>query len=186
MNSDKTDILILRGAPASGKSQTAKCLSKYFPKGVRLEIDTLRSMVISVNWTNQDEHINLLNLSTHLVYDFIKLGFRPIIIVDTFSSGKLVNYLGKLQKIVKNLSIQIIGLFASEEELRRRILSRKSSEFRDYAICHRLNNEVIRKKYGGECQIDTTGLSPNDTAKLIFNCLQNPFAQKCAQRKRVH
>jgi predicted PilT family ATPase len=36
------DIIIIRGAPGSGKSQTAKSLSKYYPKGERLEVDSIR------------------------------------------------------------------------------------------------------------------------------------------------
>ena len=58
-----------------------------------MEIDNLRSMVISVDWTNQNEHINILNLSSRLVLDFLQLGFSPIIIVDTFSGDKMIKYL---------------------------------------------------------------------------------------------
>jgi hypothetical protein len=175
MCSSNTDVIIIRGAPASGKSQTAKCLSKYYSNGIRLEIDTLRSMVISPNWTNQHEHVFILNLSINLVYGFIKNGFSPVIVVDTFSSGKLVNYLDDLQKTVKKAAIRIFGLFASDGEIHRRVLSRKASEFRDFAICRQLNNEVIHNKYFGEYQIDTTGLLAKDTAKLIINYLQNPM-----------
>jgi adenylate kinase family enzyme len=82
MQEAKIDIIIIRGCPASGKSQTAKKISKSFPKGVRLEVDTLRQMVISVDWTNQQEHINLLQVSTGLVIDFLKLGFSPVIVIE--------------------------------------------------------------------------------------------------------
>ena len=70
---EKTDIIIIRGAPGSGKSQTAKSLSQVFPKGVRLEVDTIRQMVISVDWKNQQEHIDMLQASTKLVYEFLQL-----------------------------------------------------------------------------------------------------------------
>ena len=82
MQSEKVDIIILRGAPGSGKSQTAKSLSKFFPKGAKLEVDVLRQMVISVDWKNQKEHINLLQVSTGLVYDFIWQGFNPVIVTE--------------------------------------------------------------------------------------------------------
>lgn len=173
MSSEKLDIIIIRGAPGAGKSQSAKCLSKFYPKGVRLEIDILRSMVILVDWTNQGEHINMLNISTKLVYDFIKLGFRPVIVVDTFSNGKIVKYLDNLHQLDKDLSIRIFGLYTSEEELKRRIQSRRKGEFRDYGICQRLNDEVRKKKYVSEYQIDTTGLLAKETAKIIFDHLNN-------------
>ncbi len=167
------DIIIIRGAPGSGKSQTAKSLSEFFPKGVRVEIDNLRSMVISVDWKNQMEHIEILRISTNLVCDFINLGFSPLIVVDTFSGDKIVNYLEVLNKLNSSLSIQIIGLYTSKEELYKRILSRDENEFRDNGICQRINQEVIDKKYENEFQINTTGLLPNETAKLIFDYLNN-------------
>ena len=155
------------------KSQSAKCLSKFYPKGVRLEIDILRSMVISVDWMNQNEHINMLNISAKLVYDFIKLGFGPVIVVDTFSNGKIVEYLDNLNQLDKDLSIRVFGLYTSEEELQKRIQFRKKGEFRKYDICQRLNEEVMKKKYPGEYQIDTTGLLAKETAKIIFDYLIN-------------
>ncbi len=169
MSREKLDIIIIRGAPCSGKTQTAKCLSEYFPKGVRLEIDNLRSMVISVDWTNQLEHNNILILSTKLVCNFLKLKFSPIIVIDTFSGGKTVKYLENLNHLESNLTIRIFGLCASEDELNKRIQSRTNGEFNNYAICHSLNNEVRNEKYDGEYQIDTTGLLPIETARIIFN-----------------
>jgi len=178
MKNEKLDIIIIRGAPGTGKSRSAKCLAKLFPKGARIEIDNLRSMVISVDWTNQGEHINMLNISTKLVYDFITLGFRPVIVVDTFSNGKIVNYLDNLYQLNKNLSVHIFGLYTSEKELKRRIESRKKTEFRDYGICQRLNDEVRKGKYSGEYQIDTTGLLPKETAKIIFDHLSDTSRPK--------
>ena len=173
MDTNKIDILIIRGAPASGKSQTAKSLTTYFPKGVRMEIDNLRSMVISVNWTNQAEHINILTLSTKLVIDFIKLDFKPIIVIDTFSGNKLSKYLEDLYKLDKNLNVKIFGLFTTKEELNKRLAVRANGEFKDYSICHNLNNEVKNEKYQIEYQIDTSDLLPIDTSNLIYNKLIN-------------
>jgi len=173
MEGRKVDIIILRGAPGSGKSQSAKSLSEFFPKGVRMEIDILRSMVISVDWTNQKEHINILHLSTKSVYDFIQLGFRPVIVVDTFSGDKIQKHIDDIQQLDKTLSIKIFGLYSSEEEIEKRIASRKKGEFRDLKICKRLNEEVKKKIYTGEYHIDTTGLLPMETAKVIYDQLNN-------------
>jgi tRNA uridine 5-carbamoylmethylation protein Kti12 len=117
MNDNSVDVIIIRGAPGSGKSQTAKCLSKFFQKGVRMEIDNLRSMVIAVDWTNQAEHINILGISTKLVCDFLKIGFKPVIVVDTFSGDKLLKYLTDLYSINNELSIIEFGLYTSTKEL---------------------------------------------------------------------
>ncbi len=168
MLTEKTDIIIIRGCPVSGKSQTAKSLSQSFPKGVRLEVDTLRQMVISVDWKNQQEHINLLQVSTGLVHDFLKLGFSPVIVVDTFSGDKINKYLDALYQLDTDLSIRIFGLFTTDDELRRRLDLRTNEEFRDFGICKRLNDDIIKIKYVAEFQIETTGLLPKQTAEIIY------------------
>jgi broad-specificity NMP kinase len=168
MKDRKTDIIIIRGCPASGKSQTAKSLSHYFPKGIRLEVDTLRHMVISVDWKDQQEHINLLQISTGLVHDFLRLGFSPVIVVDTFSGDKINKYLDTLNQLDKELSIKIFGLFTTDTELKRRLDLRKDEEFKDFPICKKLNEDVLKWKHYSEYQIDTTRLSPTQTADKIY------------------
>lgn len=173
MQEKKIDIIIIRGCPASGKSQTAKSLSRSFPKGVRLEVDTLRQMVISVDWKNQEEHISLLQVSAGLVHDFLKLGFSPVIVIDTFSGDKINAYLDALYNLDIDLSINIFGLFTTDEELRKRLELRANEEFRDFRICKQLNDDVIKIKYDKEFQINTTGLLPNQTAEIIFSQISN-------------
>ena len=120
MLTERTDIIILRGCPGSGKSQTAKSLSNFFPKGVRMEVDNIRQMVISVDWKNQQEHIDMLQASTKLVFEFLQFGFNPVIVVDTFSGDKVNKYLDTLYQLDNNLSIKIFGLFTTADELKRR------------------------------------------------------------------
>jgi len=164
----KTDIIIIRGAPGSGKSQVAKELSLLFPKGIRMEVDTIRQMVISVDWTNQQEHINLLQASTKLVYEFLQFNFNPVIVIDTFSGDKINRFLAELFKLDKELSIKIFGLFTSDDELKKRLDTRRNGEFRDFAICKKLNDDVLKFKRKSEYQLDTTGLSPTQAAVKIL------------------
>jgi guanylate kinase len=60
-------------------------------------------------------------------------------------------------------------LLTTEEELKKRIANRSNEEFRDFEICKRLNEDVKKIKYEKEFQIDTTGLIPMETAKIIHN-----------------
>lgn len=168
MLTEQTDIIILRGCPGSGKSQTAKSLSNFFAKGVRMEVDNIRQMVISVDWKNQQEHIDMLQASTKLVFEFLQLGFSPVIVVDTFSGDKVNKYLDTLYQLDNNLSIKIFGLFTTYEELQRRLELRSDPEFRDFTICKKLNDDVQKIKYNNEFQINTTGLSPTQTAEIIY------------------
>jgi adenylate kinase family enzyme len=168
MQAEIVDIIIIRGAPASGKSETAKNLAKFFLKGVRLEVDTLRQMVISVDWKNQEEHINILQLSTNLVYDFLKMGYSPVIVVDTFSGDKINKYLDTLYLLDKELSVKIFGLFTTDNELKRRLELRSNEKFKDFEICRKLNDDLIKIKRDTEFQINTTGILPKQTAEIVY------------------
>jgi chloramphenicol 3-O-phosphotransferase len=171
MQAKPTDIIILRGAPGSGKSQTAKSLTQFFPKGVRLEVDTIRQMVVSVDWKNQQEHIKMLQVSAGLVCDFLKSGFRPVIVVDTFSGDKVFGFMDRIRHFDSNLAISVFGLFTTGDELERRLALRQNGEFRDVAVCKKLNNDVLKIKHKTELQIDTTGLLPVETARRIYEHL---------------
>jgi hypothetical protein len=130
-------------------------------------------MVISVDWTNQQEHINLLQVSTGLVIDFLKLGFSPVIVIDTFSGDKINKYLDTLYQSNNDLSIKIFGLFTTDDELKRRLELRKEDEFRDFGVCRLLNDNVKNIKYDTEFQIDTTGLLATQTAEIIYGEIIN-------------
>ena len=146
MPNEQTDIIILRGCPGSGKSQTAKSLSNFFPKGVRMEVDNIRQMVISVDWKNQQEHIDMLQASTKLVFEFLQFGFNPVIVVDTFSGDKVNKYLDTLYQLDNNLSIKTFGLFTTDEELKKRLELRSNTDFKDFTICKKLNDDVQKIK----------------------------------------
>lgn len=166
-----TDIIIIRGAPGSGKSQTAKSLTRFYPNGVRMEVDTIRQMVISVDWKNQQEHIHMLQASTKLVFEFLQLGFKPVIVVDTFSGDKINRFLETLYQLDEKLLIKIVGLYTTDEELKKRLDLRTNSEFKDYTVCKKLNEDVLKWKHDSELQINTTGISANETAEKIYECI---------------
>lgn len=161
------DIIIIKGAPASGKSTTAKELAKYFPRGVLIEIDNLRSMVISVDWTNQKEHIDILKVSTQLITDFYELKYKPIIVVDTFSGDKINAYYEQLNNLNKDWKISAFGLYATENEIKKRLDYRSDDKFKDFEICKKLNSDMMKYKHEQEFQIDTTDLTAKETAELI-------------------
>ena len=173
MQVEPSDIIILRGAPGSGKSQSAKSLSQFFPKGVTMEVDSIRQMVVLVDWKSQLEHINMLQVSAGLVCDFLKCGFSPVIVVDTFSGDKIVRFMDRIRHFDSNLTISIFGLFTTDDELERRLGLRRNGEFKDVAICKKLNHDVLKIKYDTELQVDTTGLLPMQTARKIYEYLSS-------------
>jgi broad-specificity NMP kinase len=165
------DVIVIKGTPGAGKSETAKVLSKFFPKGVRMEVDTIRAMVISVDWKNQQEHINMIQVATEMVYNFLKFDYKPIIIVDTFSGDKINAFLKELNKMMNALSVKVFGLYVTDEELKRRLELRSNDKFKDFAISKKQNDDILNMKNENEILIDTTYQTAEETASKIYNIL---------------
>jgi len=162
------DVIVIRGAPGSGKSRTAKCLAARIGKGIRIEVDTLRSMVFPVDWTNQAEHIGVLSLASRLVAGFLELGHRPVIVVDTFSGDKLVRFIADLKALRTGVDVRPFALVPVPQVLRARVESRPDDTFKDIAVCEKLNADTVRFLQPGERLIDNSELSPEETAGVIL------------------
>jgi chloramphenicol 3-O-phosphotransferase len=171
MTPGNADVVMIRGAPGAGKSQAAKALTSFFPRGVKVEVDILRKMVISVDWKNQQEHINLLRVAARVTHDFVSLGFRPVIVVDTFSGDKFRRFIDTLRQLDGSLTIKLVGLYVSDEVLRARLEARPVDEFKDFSICKKLNEDILKMSHHSEFQIDTTELSPRQTAEEVYKRL---------------
>jgi len=171
MNLRPIDIIVIRGAPGSGKTETAKRLAKHFKDGVRLEIDSLRSMVISVDWTNQEEHKQMISLATIVVSGFLELAYRPVIVIDTFSGDKLSYFLSELNILDQFLNLKCFALVTAPDVLRERVINRPDDRFKDVKICQSINSDTIKYLLQQEILIDNTNLSPDETAALIIQKL---------------
>ena len=76
-----------------------------------------------------------------------------------------------LQQIKNDLSIKIFGLYISEEELKHRIELRSDDKFKDFEICKKINNDVLKMKHEDEILINTTGQTAEETAAKVFDVL---------------
>ncbi|MCA9289444.1 MAG: AAA family ATPase [Phycisphaerales bacterium] len=162
------DLILLKGAPGVGKSTTAKLLAQHLPSGVRVEVDTLRQMVVSVDWTNQAEHRSLLALSAQLAAGFLRTGFAPVILVDTFSGDKIDGFLDAFRSESPLSRVLVAVLHASEGVLRGRVRNRDADGFSNIDIALRINQEVVRDVRPFEMLLDSSDLAPADVAATIL------------------
>ncbi len=170
------DVIIIRGAPGVGKSTLAKALASHFPKGVRLEVDTLRSMVISVDWTNQQEHENLLLVAARLTGQFLGLGYRPVIVVDTFSGDKVKPFLDALNESRPGLQVKTFALHASPEMLAQRLSARPEDQFKDITVSKKLNSDVLKIRRTDDTLLDTSHASAQQLSETVIIGLNKPSA----------
>ena len=168
----KTDVIIIKGAPGSGKSETAEILSAHFKKSIKIEADIVRSMIVSVDWMDLRDHVNTLNIAADMTLKFLQYDYKPVIIIDTFSCGKIKGFTDILYKSCINLSVKIFSLHVKDDELKKRLKSRKDDKFKDFLLSKEVNDDIIKLKTEDEIIIDTTGKTAKDTADEIFNILE--------------
>jgi predicted kinase len=169
MRPDFPDLILLKGAPGVGKSTAAKLLARHFSSGVRIEVDALRGMVNNVNWTDQKEHRCLLALSAQLAAGFLRSGFAPVILIDTFSGDKIDGFLAAFRSEAPHSRVFVAVLHASDDVLRERVLKREAPGFRDITTSIRINHEVLRDARPFEVVIDTSRLQPTEVATAVWS-----------------
>jgi broad-specificity NMP kinase len=162
------DLIIIKGAPGSGKTEVSKSLEKLLPKGVRIEVDTVRNMVSSVDWKNQKEHIKLLEISAKLAAEFLTADFSPIIVVDTFSGDKVKKFIEDLKLLKSDIKIKIIGLYVDDTTLAKRLQDRPKGLFKNFEISKKINQDTINLKQSDEIQLDTSNFEPDEIAKKVY------------------
>ena len=168
------ELLCIRGAPGVGKSTAARLLVRR-TGGSLLEVDQLRSMFVAVDWVSQREHLRALAVAADLAASLLRQRFGPVLVVDTFSRGKLRTFLDGLAAAgVPGEAIGHVSLWASPAELSRRVDARPADHFRDVAVCLALNEASSRPEADGEKVLDTTGLTPADVASMIMAHFRPP------------
>jgi broad-specificity NMP kinase len=169
MSAAHPDLILLKGAPGVGKSTAARLLAHHFPAGVRIEVDAVRGMVTNVNWTDQAEHRTLLTLSAELAAGFLRSGFAPVILIDTFSGDKVDGFLEVFRSECCGGRVFVAVLHASDEALLQRVHNREAGGFRDITVAMRINAESVSEARPFETLIDTSRLSPVDVANAIIS-----------------
>ncbi len=174
-------IYFLAGAPAVGKSSTARALAKQFPKSVHIPVDNIREMVVSGvihpsgNWSRElVEQLTLARQNvTQMAIAYSKAGF--VVVIDDFwdTNSQLLEY----SRLFQEPNVHKILLFPSQQIAQERNLKRSGSEEAGRYIA-----EGIRSVYES-LKLDVTNLEnqgwiiADTTDKTIEETVQHILMQ---------
>jgi predicted kinase len=179
-------IFLLVGAPAVGKSSTAKALASRFPKSVHIPVDNLRDMVVSglaypgADWSAAlIEQLSLARkTAVQMAIDYSRAGFD--VVIDDFWDpvNRLAEYdhLWLLPDAIKVL------LYPSQSTAEARNLKRSGAEQATEYIAEgirlvysSLGPEIEKLRGAGWRVIDTTDASIDGAVELILGLVGRAF-----------
>ena len=172
-------IFLMVGAPAVGKSSTAKALAGRFPKSIHIPVDDLRDMVVSGlvypsgDWSS--ELIEQLGLArktaTQMAMEYGRANFD--VVIDDFWDP--VSRLAEYDPLCVWPEAYRILLFPSQEVAEGRNRKRSGSEqTNDYIasgirlVYSSLGPEIERLRDEGRLIVDTTDIGIEETADLVL------------------
>ena len=172
-------VFLLVGAPAAGKSSTAKALAGRFPKSIHIPVDNLRDMVVSGlvypsdDWSTElIEQLGLARLTAaQMAIEYRKAGFD--VVIDDFWDP--VSRLAEYDSLWVLPEVFRVLLYPSQEVAEERNRKRSGSEQGiEYIasgirlVYSSLGPEIERLRSEGWLIIDTTDVSIDGSVDLIL------------------
>lgn len=159
------DLVILTGAPGSGKSTIAELLREKegFPL---IDFGWLRQGHLDNKWSNatpKEKQMAFENL-IFIVNNYWKHGYKNIIVND-LDNDKVI----ALADVCKEKDYIIISLVIDDdEELKKRVLGERDSGFKDVEAAVAWNDVLkSRPSIPHEHKIDNTDHNPEKTAQKV-------------------
>ncbi len=158
-------VILLRGAPAVGKSTTARGLIEVLRRGAVVEVDHLRGIQADCDWHDRRQHAVALSVAAQCAQAFLVEGVSPVILVDTFGRQVLPDTQARLSGL--GVSHIAASLWAGPDVLRERSL-RRGDDDHELAMSLVMNAEIGATRWPGELLVDTSGAAPEEVVQAVL------------------
>lgn len=170
------DIILIGGAPGSGKSSVCKIIKAKLGN-TWLDCGWLREFHLNYGWKNKgrkEEQMAFEN-TVFIIKNYLKHGYRNIM-VDDLQYDKFM----ELRKIFPKRRILLVILTCKDSELKRRLLAPRESGFDNVKMALKYNEQWKDCNLKGQLKIDNSKHNnPQTAASIILNeikavCNSNP------------
>lgn len=169
------DVLVLRGAPCSGKSTLGRGLRKALAAGAVLEVDDLRGMLAQVDWMDRRQHDVALAVALDALLGFLRADVRPAVLIDTFSRSRLTGVQERLD--AEGVRHFTLSLWVEPALIAARLEARTTG-FKGWEQSRILNEEVAKNRYRSERLLDASQLGPDDVLARALEILGAPTVER--------
>jgi len=155
--------LLLRGAPAVGKTTAARHLMELGLVDVVCEVDAFRGMIADIDWGDRRQHSLALQAAVEAAVAFANGGPCTVVLVDCF--GREAGVMAAEQLEGAGVSVSVVSLWAEPSVLRSR-MAQRADDYDNLEMALLLNEEV-RTRRVDDILIDTTLLPPLEVSARI-------------------
>ncbi len=173
MTTSMADFIFIAGSPGCGKTTISKLLYEKLNHPPLIDFGILREPHLEIDWSNQskkEEQMSFENL-TYILKNYIKYGYKNVIVNDLRDFR-----IEQVPKKFLRYDFIIISLILKDDkELKKRVLEKRDSGFKDVKTALSWNKKTIERKHlKNEYKIDNTHRNPKNTVNTIFGILKDP------------
>ena len=169
------NLLVVRGAPGTGKTTIGSLFRRFAPKGVVIDIDDVRRMINGERFLyGENEHYQkAVGVVQGMVEYYISEGYAPVVVIDVFSAN-----IHKLfwSKTYSGTCISAT-LYARDAILIDR-MSNRGKGYINLEVAARVNRHMHDTKGLTDIWIDTTDLDPVNSFKLLIKSAKDAYLLK--------
>lgn len=160
------DLLLVRGAPGVGKRDAVRVLRPHLSNGAVVDVELFRAMFARPSAADRQQHLVAMQLARGTALQLLDAHVRPVLLVDTFTSGKLASFVSGLDR-----SYRIASIYLDPTVLRERLVA-LGAPSREIDSASMINAEVAARRHPNEKLVDATGRDVSSVADSLRRWLR--------------